>query len=188
MDQYASHDNLEQSLQNGDEHLVVAALKKAKKVARRRHLGLILDILKTTHSSRLRNAAAIAVADLDSSDAKKTLIHLLVRKDTKKSRGTLLYALDEAGVSIPIDILIQVITTSRFEAREEAIRFLQRRKVVWKPERLEDSMEQLQRMTASRNIERSQVAKKALHLASALGRTRGASANRRRQVMSVKIK
>jgi len=188
MDQYAPHDNLERSLQNGDEYLLVAELKKAKKVARRRHLSLILKVLMTTHSPRLRNAAAIAVADLNSNDAKEALLHLLIRKDTKKSRGTLLYALDEAGASIPIDILTQVITTSRFEAREEAVRFLEARKVVWKPQKLKESIRKLQRMTASRNIERSQVAKKALYLTSALSRSRRAGTNRGSQTMPAKIK
>jgi len=187
MDQYAPHDSLERSLQNGDEHLLVAQLMKAKKAARRRHLSLILEILMTTHSPRLRNAAAIAVADLNSNDAKEVLIHLLIRKDTKKSRGTLLYALDEAGASIPIDILTQVITTSRYEAREEAVRFFEAGKIIWKPEQLKDSIRKLQRMTTSRNIERSQVAKRALHLASTLSRTRKAR-DRGHQAVPAKIK
>jgi hypothetical protein len=138
----------------------------------------------TTHSSRLRNAAAIAVADLNSDDAKQKLLHLLIRKDTKKSRGTLLYALDEAGASIPIDVLTQVIMTTR----EEAIRFLEARRVVWKPEKLKDSIRKLQRMMTSRNIERSQVAKKAFFLASALGRTNRAGANHGTQAVPAKIK
>jgi len=188
MDQYASRDNLERSLQIGNEQLAIAALKKAKKVTRRRYLDLILDVLNTTHSFRLRNAAAIAVADLDSNDAKRLLIDLLERKDTKKSQGTLLYALDEAGASIPIDILTRVITTSRFEAREEAVRFLESRKVVWKPEKLENSIKRLQRMTTSRNIERSQVAKRALRLASALSRNNGPGGSRRRRAEPITIK
>src|ERR1700733_3012107 len=105
-------DGLKQSLLTGDEGVILAALKTAKKSARRKYLNEILLILSNTHSARVRNVAAIAVADFRSENIKEALLDLLLRNDTRKSRGTLLYVLDEIGASIPIDILTRIIATS----------------------------------------------------------------------------
>jgi HEAT repeat protein len=52
-----------------------------------------LQILEKTKYSRVRNAAALALADLRANDAKDNLIDLLTQPDTRGSRGSLLYAL-----------------------------------------------------------------------------------------------
>jgi len=165
-------DDLEQSLLTGDEDIILSALKAAKKSSRRKYLNEILLILSNTHSARVRNAAAIAVADLHSERIKGVLINLLVREDTKKSRGTLLYVLDEIGASIPIDILTHIIATSRYEAREEALGFLKSRRIDWNTQQLQRSMRKLQRMTLSKNVERSEAAERALGLATRLIKSR----------------
>lgn len=158
-------ENLGQSLLTGDESVILAALKAAKKSSRQKYLSQILLILTNTESSRVRNAAAIALADLHSEKIKDALINLLMRADTKNSRGTLLYVLDEIGASLPIDIATELISTSRYEAREEALGFLKSRRIDWNPEQLQRSMRKLKRMALSKNIERSGAAQRALELA-----------------------
>jgi hypothetical protein len=171
-----SKGDLEQSLLTGDEEVILAALKTAKKAYRRKYLNEILLILSNTRSPRVRNAAAIAVADLHSERTKEVLTNLLVRDDTKNCRGTLLYVLDEIGASIPIDVLTQVIATSRYEAQEEALGFLKSRRIDWNRQQLQRSMQRLQRMTRSKNAERSKAAERALKLAAKLTRDRSHSA------------
>jgi hypothetical protein len=179
--------DLEQSLLTGDEDVILAALKGAKKSSRRKHLNQILLMLRTTHSSRVRNAAAIAVADFHSEKIKEALIDLLMRADTAKSRGTLLYVLDEIGASIPIDILTQIIATSRYEAREEALGFLRSRRIDWNPLELEQSIRKLQRIALSKNVERSAAAERALEFAARLAKPRKRT-NGRKNTPKSKIK
>jgi hypothetical protein len=172
-------DGFKQSLLTGDEDVILAALKTAKKSSRRKYLNEILLILSNTHSARVRNAAAIAVADFRSQNIKEALLDLLLRDDTRKSRGTLLYVLDEIGASIPIDILTRIIATGRYEAREEALAFLKSRRIDWNLQQLQRSIRKLERMTLSKNAERSKAAERALEFASKLVKSRkGASARR----------
>lgn len=159
---------LAQALLSGEENVILTALRAAKRSSRRKHLHEILEVLRTTDSPRMRNAAAIAVIDLRSKKIKEVLLNLLARDDTKKSRGTLLYVLDEIGASIPIDVLTRVIVTSRYEAREEALGFLKSRRIDWNPQQLRRSMRKLERMTLSKNVERSEAAARALQFATRL--------------------
>jgi hypothetical protein len=172
-------DGLKQSLLTGDEGVILAALKTAKKSARRKYLNEILLILSNTHSARVRNVAAIAVADFRSENIKEALLDLLLRNDTRKSRGTLLYVLDEIGASIPIDILTRIIATSRYEAREEALAFLKSQKIDWNPQQLQRSIRKLERMTLSKNVERSKAAERVLEFASKLIKSRKGASGRR---------
>lgn len=179
--------DLEQSLSAGDEDVILTALKGAKKSSRRKYLNQILLMLRTIHSPRVRNAAAIAVADLHSEKFKEVLIDLLMRGDTAKSRGTLLYVLDEIGASMPIDVLTQIIATSRYEAREEALGFLKSRRIDWNPPELEESIRKLQRIALSKNLERSAAAERALQFATRLAKS-SKRTNGRRNALRSKIK
>jgi hypothetical protein len=182
-----SKNDLQQSLLTGDEAVILAALKEAKKSSRRKYLNELLAIMRTTRSSRVRNAAAIAVADFHSDKIKEVLINLLMREDTKKSRGTLLYVLDEIGASIPIDILTQIIATSRYEAREEALGFLKSRRIDWKPRELERSMRILEKIALSKNGERAKAAAAALQFGAKLMKSRKGTSSRKNALKS-KIK
>lgn len=174
-----SKNGFKQSLLTGDEEVILASLKAAKKSARRKYLNEILLILSNTHSARVRNAAAIAVADFRSENIKEALLDLLLRDDTRKSRGTLLYVLDEIGASIPIDILTRIIATSRYEAREEALAFLKSRRIDWNLQQLQRSIRKLERMTLSKNVERSKAAERALEFTSKLIKPRKGASRRR---------
>lgn len=180
-------DKLEWSLLTGDEGIILAALKAAKKASRRKYLNEILLTMSNTHSARVRNAAAIAVADFHSERIKDVLINLLLRDDTKKSRGTLLYVLDEIGASLPIEVITQVIATSRYEAQQEALAFLKSGRIDFNLQQLERSIDTLAKLRLSRNAERSKAAERALELVAKL-RQSGKRRGGRKAAPKLKIK
>jgi len=114
----------------GNQDRLVEALHhvKSEKSPRQDRASQVLRILKETDSPRVRNAAAIALADMKVTTAKDELIKLLARDATKYSRGSLLYALEEMNAEIPLTVLADIIASDDYEAREEALRFLERQK------------------------------------------------------------
>src|SRR5437764_722620 len=93
---------------SGNEDRLVEELRKAPgdKSRRQRRTLILFKILKETKSPRVRNAAALALADMKMKNAKPQLVEILWRKDTKGNRGTLLYALEELNVDVPLSLLI----------------------------------------------------------------------------------
>jgi hypothetical protein len=114
----------------GNEDKLVEALRhvESEKSRRQDRASQVLRILKETDSPRVRNAAAIALADMKVTTAKDELIKSLSRDDTKSSRGSLLYALEEMNAEIPPTVLADIIASDGYEAREEALRILERQK------------------------------------------------------------
>jgi HEAT repeat protein len=106
--------------------LLVEELRKVKsqKTSRRLRERRVKTILERTESAKVRNAAALALADMHAADADKALIGLLRRDDTRDSRGTLLYALEQIGARVPLDCLAHVLVHDGYEAREEALALL----------------------------------------------------------------
>ena len=118
---------LEVAKLTGNEDKLVEALRhvKSEKSRRQGRTSQVLAILRETDSPRVRNAAAIALADMKVTTAKDELIKLLSRNETKNSRGSLLYALEEMNAEIPLSVLADIIAGNEYEAREEALRFLE---------------------------------------------------------------
>src|SRR5262249_39942848 len=84
----------------------------------------VIRILRKTRSPRVRNAAAIALADMHPPNAADVLIEVLSKPETKNSRGTLLYALEEVRGTAPLNLLADIILFDTYEARQEALRFI----------------------------------------------------------------
>lgn len=84
---------LEAAFNSGNENLLVEELRKigSQKSRREARIAAVTRILKQTGSPRVRNAAALALADMRARDAADKLIDVLKRDDTKGYRGTLLY-------------------------------------------------------------------------------------------------
>ena len=82
------------------------------------------DVLTTTSSNRIRNAAALALADLGAVECSGRIVEVLRRPDLAKVSGTLLYALSELGASIPLHVFVGLIEHGSFEGRSEALAFL----------------------------------------------------------------
>lgn len=89
------------------------------------HIRDIVAILRETKSSRVRDAAALALVDMNAKAACGSIVDMLRRPEIAHQAGTLLYALDELGASIPVDVAVNLIETGSYEARAETILFLQ---------------------------------------------------------------
>jgi hypothetical protein len=155
---------LETAFVAGDEERLVAELRNvaAEKSPRTARANLVLRILDETFSSRVRNAAALALADMHCKSAKGSLIRLLSRPNTKGSRGTLLYTLGELGAELPLPVLADVVVDESYEAREEALDLIRRGCVEGSAGDLAKAQARLHAALASADEERSQAIHRAL--------------------------
>ncbi|HJU16747.1 MAG TPA: HEAT repeat domain-containing protein [Stellaceae bacterium] len=115
---------------NGNENRLIEELRKVSSQRSRREarIALVARILEQTGSPKVRNAAALALADMRARDATEDLVRLLRRNDTKGYRGTLLYALEQLDAALPASLLVEIITEDAYESREEALSFIARGK------------------------------------------------------------
>jgi HEAT repeats len=123
---YAAPSQLEAAFLSGNEDRIVEELRKITNSRTRRHRrsSIVIKILEQTESPRVRNAAALALADMHTTSAGKKLINILRKPETKGYRGTILYALDELGTQLPISLLADLIMNESYEAQQEALAFI----------------------------------------------------------------
>src|SRR5579864_6116781 len=107
-------------------------------------LRRIIEIANTTTSPRVRNAAAIAMADLHIEGAEEVLIGLLRRPDTKTHRGTLLYALSEINGCLPIPLVVSLLFEENYEGREETLVMIGKKHISGTMSQWEDALTALQ--------------------------------------------
>lgn len=159
-------DSLVRAMKSGDEGKLVDELKQLKidEASRAKRTRQLIEILDHTNSARVRNAAAIAAADMRAEAVQDKLIELLTRSDSEGSRGTLLYALDELSATIPLTVLTHLIEGSSYEAREEALGFLDRGRFRADDNELSAAKLSLEVLSRSRHQERSTAAATALAL------------------------
>lgn len=89
----------------------------------------VAQLLQSTTSNSVRNAAALALVDLGGDDAAQIIIDVLHRPDVAKASGTLIYAVDELGASIPLSVLARLLERGSYEARSQALSFLEEGRV-----------------------------------------------------------
>ena len=82
-------------------------------------------MLRLTPSRKVRDAAAIALVDMNARNACDSVIAVLRRPEIGREAGTLLYALDELDASIPLDVAVSLIEHGSYEARAETILLMQ---------------------------------------------------------------
>lgn len=147
-----------------DEARLIRKLRslKGERSPRGARIAQALDILEKTKSPRVRNAAALALADLRAHNAKDKLVDLLTRSDTRGSRGTLLYALEQLGAVVPVAILADIIIDESYEAREEALELIVTDRIQCSAEQLSQAEAKLEAATTSADAERLQAIKRAL--------------------------
>lgn len=90
---------------------------------------LAADILLRAASPNLRNAAALALADLDARRKIADIVSVLRRPGIGRSAGTLLFALGELGGTVPILVAARLIADGSFEARAETPTLLEDRRI-----------------------------------------------------------
>ena len=139
---------------------IVEALNRAARGDGNMSVAEIRRCALETSSSKVRNAAVIALADMHAPEAMGIIIELLGRPETKGSRGSILYALSEIEGPVPLDILVNIITDESYEASEEALGLLSRAKFT-----SDDLRRAIARLTAAaRTTDRRRVASEALEL------------------------
>jgi hypothetical protein len=109
---------------------VFASLDGAKPSADNGDLEkLVIDQILMTEDAGLRNALAIAIAELKSKRGAEVIRNLLREQSTRGARGTLLYALAEMDEVIDLAIFADTIVNDSFEAAEECISALEDHRV-----------------------------------------------------------
>ena len=72
----------------------------------------------------IRNSAALALSDLGARDAVAAIAEVIERPGIAGSAGTLLYAIEELGGTIPLRLLLHVLSNGSYEARQQALDLL----------------------------------------------------------------
>lgn len=122
------------------------------------------DILLRAGSPRLRNAAALALADLNAQDKVAEIVDVLRRPGTGRSAGTLLFALGVLDGTLPLSVAARLIADGSFEARAETLTFLEDRRIDPLEDELstEEARSLLIRVAAGDDAEAAQAAALAL--------------------------
>lgn len=85
----------------------------------------LLERLRTTDNSLIRNAAALALSDMKEPQAFNVLVTLLRDERTRKSRGTLLHALGAYDCSPLLPLLVDLVIDGNFEVSRQAFSLIQ---------------------------------------------------------------
>lgn len=85
----------------------------------------LLELLRTADSPVIRNAVALALSDLKEPQAFAALVDLLRDEHTRKSRGTLLYALGAYDCSSILSLLVELVIDGNFEVSRQAWELIQ---------------------------------------------------------------
>lgn len=115
---------------SGDEDALVAILDGLKdRPSSSKVKSDVAGILRTTKSRRVRNAAALTLADLGAKDMISQIIDVLRDPNVAEEAGTLLFALDELEASLPLDVIPGLIAKGSYEARAETLIFVKEGRV-----------------------------------------------------------
>lgn len=85
----------------------------------------VAEILWSTQSRRVRNTAALALADGGLAEMSEPIVATLRDERVAREAGTLLFALDELGGVLPLDAAAHIIAKGSYEARAEALFFFE---------------------------------------------------------------
>jgi hypothetical protein len=114
---------LENVINNGD---LVEAVKMIEEVGEKRDnefTAILIKHLGSTDSPILRNAIAIALADIRNQEAILPLINVLKDPKTEGSRGTLLYALESFDIA-PHVVTITDLLDDNFEVSRHSFQLI----------------------------------------------------------------
>jgi HEAT repeat protein len=127
---FLAPDPLESAMHSEDSERLIDELRRVKtrRTPRRARIDRVIRIIKDTEDPRVRNAAAIALADMRATKASTAILEVLERPDTRGHRGTLLYALQLLHAPVSVIVLVEIILQDSYEAREEALSLLRRTK------------------------------------------------------------
>ncbi|MCJ2013183.1 hypothetical protein [Methylobacterium sp. J-076] len=168
------------SFASSDEDRMIALLRDVRDAAAPPSVEEIARVLATTLSFRLRNAAALALADLGGREGSEWIGAVLGRPDVAPQSGTLLFALDELGGRLPFESLVNIVRHGSFEGRSEALNLLDAGRVASAdPAAHRRALEDLASIAVGADHAAAEVAREALAILSAASGGPDASEHRR---------
>lgn len=114
-----------QALDSSDAEVVAGAARRLALSQEESAAPRLLELLRTADSPLIRNAAALALSDLKEPKAFAVLVELLRDERTRKSRGTLLYALGAYDCSSILPLLVDLVIGGNFEVSRQAWELIQ---------------------------------------------------------------
>ena len=115
---------------SGDEDALVSVLGGLKDCPPSRQAESdVVEVLRTTASRRVRNAAALTLADLGASGMTSHIVDVLRDPKIPGEAGTLLFVLHELGAFLPLDVIPWLIAEGSYEARAETLMFVEEGRV-----------------------------------------------------------
>ena len=162
-------DTLDGALRSGDENTIIQELRRAKTQKSSELVAKVAQILTETDSARIRNAAAVALADMNAREKADVILQLLMERKTQSSRGTLLFALEQMGAKIPLKILAEIILTDSYEARQEALGLIKAQQTTFTQAELRGGEKVIRESLSSLTSERFDTAQAALKILSGAG-------------------
>jgi hypothetical protein len=156
--------DLDAAIRSDDDDRIVGVLDTiGRGGASLAQLRRIRALAKKTRSPVVRNAAAIALADLNADGADELLIGLIERRETRGANGTLLYALREMNAYVPLPVLIDILTEDRtYEALEVALDLIANNAQEYKEEEKAEAVSRLKPLLTSTDAHTSHSAKLAI--------------------------
>jgi hypothetical protein len=153
--------DLDAAIRSGDQDRIVGALDAIGRTdASPAECSRVIELTKETRSPLVRNAAAIALVDLNIDGADELLIELIQRKETRGANGTLLYALREMNAYVPLSLLIDLITEDRtYEALEGILDVIANNAERYKEEEKAEAVSRLKPLLTSTDAHTSHSAK-----------------------------
>jgi hypothetical protein len=165
----ASADNMaridfDAAIGSGDEERIACALDKiGRKGGSFAERSRIMELAKETRSPVVRNAAAIALADLGVDGADDLLIELIKREETRGANGTLLYALREMNAYVPLSVLIDILTKDRtYEALEGTLDIIANNAARYEEEEKAEAISRIKQLLASTEVHTLHILKLAI--------------------------
>ncbi|MDU9690179.1 HEAT repeat domain-containing protein [Priestia aryabhattai] len=118
-------DKLKKELNNGGLENALDTIEKIGLMQDYTTVPTLINYLVSTNNNMLRDALAIALADIGDHQAIEPLIGLLKSPKTLKSRGTLLYALESFNCSNYAELITELLFENNFEVSRQAFILLE---------------------------------------------------------------
>jgi hypothetical protein len=168
--------DLDAAVLSGDDDWIARVLDDiARRGASAAGLNRIMKLARETRSPVVRNAAALALADLNVDGVDELLIDLIKRTETRSANGTLLYALREMNAYVPLPVLIDLISEERtYEALEGALDLIANNAARYTREEKAEAVTRLQPLSTATETHTAHPAKLAIkYLTRQRGKQRG---------------
>ncbi|QOS80401.1 HEAT repeat domain-containing protein [Paenibacillus sp. JNUCC31] len=135
---------IQKHLSQGDMEGVIKQIAYIGEKKDTTQFAFLIELLKSTDNTILRNTIAIALMDIGDDRAVEPLIEVITDPKTSGSRGTLLYALENLNYIVHIESIIPFIGDSSLEVSAQSFMLL---------EQIMDKLSDLQNLRCQQLIE-----------------------------------